>query len=81
MTAWNEAHYARGREFLRLIADAVPPTRPVAIPAPAPAQNAQTPPRAEITPAAPLPAAPETPAAPAPRPSAASVFKKIPWKK
>jgi hypothetical protein len=71
MTHWNETHYGRAEEFLRLIAEAVPPA------VPGQAAVAPTPPAPRPPPAATTPAAAATPAAP----TAASVFKKIPWKK
>lgn len=86
MPAWNELHYSRAQEFARVIADAI--TGQASAPAiqPAPAASI-APPRSQvpavapraIPPAAPAPVAP-TPA-PAAKPTAASVFNKIPWKK
>jgi hypothetical protein len=86
MSAWNELHFSRAQEFARLIADAItgqasaPPTQPVPAASilPHPSQVPVPAPRA-IPAAAPAPAAP-TPA-PAAKPTAASVFNKIPWKK
>jgi hypothetical protein len=67
MPDWNEKHYARAQEFLRLLADAIP--------APMPARTGTA--RPVTAPASPAPAVP----APEAAPTAASVFQKIPWKK
>jgi hypothetical protein len=73
MTSWNEAHYERAQEFLRLIADAIPTARPGEAAAALPAIPAQA--------AAPTPPPPAPIPLPTVAPTAASVFKKIPWKK
>lgn len=85
MSAWNESHYARAQEFVRLIADAltagISPPPPAAAPgkALAGALFRSASPGAAANAAA--PAAAKPPAAGAPGPTAASVFNKIPWKK
>jgi len=72
MTAWKEVHYARAQEFTRVIADLTAPFR-------SPAETRST------SAASPVPAAPPVASAPAPKttgtPTAASMFKRIPWKK
>lgn len=86
MNAWNETHYARAREFLRLVAEAVgPPAYPATdMPPPAmvraPLPPAPPPAAPAAPPAGPAPVVAPAPA-PTPGPSAASVFKKIPWGK
>lgn len=92
MPSWNEHHYARSAEFVRLVAEAVAPSRrePAVAPAPAPVATSPLaakpfPPlggRPVAAPAAAAPAPAPAPAAePAEKPTAASVFKKMPWKK
>ena len=90
MTTWNETHYARAQEFTRLLSDALAAAGAAAPASPAMERTAPPFPR-PIVPSAPPPAAPvpkaaePTPPPPSPAPvagpSAASVFKKIPWKK
>lgn len=90
MTTWNETHYARAQEFTRLLSDALAVAQSAA-PATAAIERTAPPFARPIVPPAPPPAAPVPPAAaptppppspaPAAGPSAASVFKKIPWKK
>lgn len=72
MPPWHDIHHTRAEEFLRLLGDAIAPVagEPRAVAtraAPAPAPRAE-PPAPLVTP-------------PAAAPTAASVFKKIPWKK
>ena len=89
MTDWNESHFTRAREFLRLVAEAAGSTPPAAatdVPPPAivRAPRPPAPPPVSIAAAPGAPTTPVTPSTapqPAPGPSAASVFKKIPWKK
>ena len=77
MPSWNELHYTRAEEFLRLLGKAVSgdgrgrstaPFAPAAASAPPPAPAAK-------------PATPAAPLAPPAGPTAGAVFKKIPWKK
>jgi hypothetical protein len=89
MSSWNEIHYARAQEFVRLIADTLAP--PAASPAPAAAPGKalagalfRSASPAGGSPAyapAPPKATAGLPAPTAPGPTAASVFNKIPWKK
>lgn len=94
MTTWNETHYARAQEFTRLLsaalaaAQAAAPTTPAIERTAPPFSRPASPPSpapAALVPPAPLPAVDPTPPPPSPAPaagpSAASVFKKIPWKK
>jgi hypothetical protein len=75
MPAWNEAHYTRAREFIRLLRSAVAaPAADVAPPLPSVAALARS---SLLLPAAPAPPAP----APIPATTAAGLFKKMPWKK
>lgn len=89
MPAWNELHYSRAQEFVRLIADAL--TASTTNPAPA-APPGKALAGALFRSASPAPGSPvhapaaakapaAQPAASAPGPTAASVFNKIPWKK
>ncbi len=85
MSAWNELHYSRAQEFARIVADLASghaelppaPVRPVPTTAEAPTPPVTAVPRA----AAAIPAPAPTPATPTAKPTAASVFNKIPWKK
>jgi hypothetical protein len=76
MPSWNELHYARAEEFLRLLGKAVSgggrgqSTAPFAPPA------ASAPAAPPLAPKADASATP-----PATAPTAAAVFKKIPWGK
>jgi hypothetical protein len=66
MLRWKEHHYARATEFAQLLAEAL-----AHAPAPMPHAPAATVPRPAPTLPKPRPAAP----------TAAAVFKAIPWKK
>ena len=85
MSSWNELHYARAQEFVRLIADALTVTTPNPAAGHAPSKALAGALFRSAAPApslpAPGPAAPKSPAATTPSPTAASVFNKIPWKK
>lgn len=86
MSSWNEIHYARAQEFVRLIADTLAPPAASPAPAAAPGKALAGALFRSASPAAGSPAyasaPPKAPASPAaPGPTAASVFNKIPWKK
>ncbi|MBI4622311.1 MAG: hypothetical protein HY736_03690 [Verrucomicrobia bacterium] len=89
MSSWNELHYARAQEFVRLVADALVASTAAPAPAPAPGKalagalfRTASPALASPAQAPVAPAGTAVPAAAvAAGPTAAAVFNKIPWKK